>query len=351
MTADAGTKIVVPPSKGSQKQSLLFWVEAARKVALGQSLVPFIAGVLLAIKHPVAGEWWTWPLVILTLIGVACAHLGINLFDDYFDYKKGDVERRQNLIEGGMRARSKKCWYIDGGQATLAQTRRVALTFLVVASVIGIVATLLRGPMIPVIVAIALILGLEYSGPPFRFSYHGLGELVVGIMFGPLVLIGAYVVTAGSYAPVALWAAVPTGLLVVNIVYAHAIMDFESDSDASRITLAVLFKSKKLALVFLIVITALAYLCLVAALIVGALPLGTLATFITLPVAIVFCRNMWLYVYKPEVAVTPRWWMGPFENWDRYVAAGMDWFMIRWLSARNLLLFFLVALAVSYLLG
>jgi 1,4-dihydroxy-2-naphthoate octaprenyltransferase len=351
MANEASLGSVAPPSNGSQKQSIGFWIEAARKVALGQSMVPFIAGVLLAIKHPIALEWWTWPLVILALIGVACAHLGINLLDDYFDYKKGDVAVRQNLIDGGMRARSKKCWYIDDGLATLVQTRRAALVFLGVAFAIGILVTVLRGPMIPVIVAVALVLGLEYSGPPLRFSYHGMGELVVGIMFGPLVLIGAYIVAAGSYAPVALWAAIPTGLLVINIVYAHAIMDFESDKDARRITLAVALGTKMRALVFLVILVVLAYACLVVAVVIGVFPLATLATFLTLPVAIAFCRNMWLYVKKPEVKVARKWWMGPLENWDRYVAAGMDWFMLRWLSARNLLLFFLLILSVSYLLG
>jgi 1,4-dihydroxy-2-naphthoate octaprenyltransferase len=351
MTSEASTATTTPPSKGLQKRSISFWIEAARKVALGQSLVPFIAGVLLAIKHPMELQWWTWPLVILALLGVACAHLGINLLDDYFDYKKGDVAVRQNLIDGGMRARSKKCWYIDDGLATLVQTRRAALVFLLIALAIGVLATILRGPMVPVIVGIALALGLEYSGPPLRFSYHGLGELVVGIMFGPLVLIGAYIIAAGDYSPVALWAAIPAGLLVINVVYTHAIMDFESDRDARRITLAVALGTKMRALVFLFIIVVLAYACLVAGIVIKVFPLATLATFITLPVAIAFCRNMWLYVKKPEISIKPRWWMGPLENWDRYVAAGMDWFMIRWLSARNLLLFFIVVLSISYLLG
>ncbi len=340
-----------PPKKTGQKRSLKFWIDAARSVALGQSLVPFIAGVLLALKHPVASEWWSWPLIALSLIGVACAHLGINLLDDYFDYKKGDVTVRQNLIDGGMRARSKKCWYIDEGQATLKETRRAAIVFLAVALAIGILASVLRGPLIPMIVIIGLILGLEYSGPPLRFSYHGLGELVIGIIFGPLVLIGAFCIASGSFAPVALFAALPAGLLVINIVYAHAIMDFESDKDARRITLAVLLKTKPRALALLFVIVALVYACLAVGIVLEILPLATLTCFATLPIAIAYCRNMWLYVYRPETSLKPGWWMGPLGNWAAYEAAGMGWFMIRWLTARNLVLFFLLTLSISYLLG
>ncbi len=349
--SDTLTPGAASPNRGWQKRTLKFWIDAARSVALGQSLIPFIAGILLALKHPVASEWFTWPLVALALIGVACAHLGINLLDDYFDYKKGDVTVRQNLIDGGMRARSKKCWYIEEGRATLAETRRAAIVFLAVALAIGILASVLRGPLIPLIVLVGLVLGIEYSGPPLRFSYHGLGELAIGIIFGPLVLVGAYCIASGEFAPVALFAALPTGFLVINIVYTHAIMDFESDKDARRITLAVLLKTKPRALVLLFIIVALVYVCLAVGIIMGAFPLATLACLVTLPLALAFCQSMWLYVYKPETSIKPRWWMGPLGNWAAYEAAGMGWFMIRWLTARNLVLFFLFALSVSYLLG
>lgn len=37
---------------------------------------------------------------------------------------------------------------------------------------------------------LGLLVGLEYSGKPLQLGYHGLGELTIGLMFGPLNMLG-----------------------------------------------------------------------------------------------------------------------------------------------------------------
>jgi 1,4-dihydroxy-2-naphthoate octaprenyltransferase len=47
-----------------------------------------------------------------------------------------------------------------------------------------------------------------------------------------------------------------------------------------------------------------------------------------------------------EIAFEPRWWMGPMGNFDAYRQHNMDWFLIRWLVARNLVTFFCLILTI-----
>jgi hypothetical protein len=53
------------------------------------------------------------------------------------------------------------------------------------------------------------------------------------------------------------------------------------------------------------------------------------------------------FVKNPEKKFSPRFWMGPMGDWERLEKAGIDWFMIRWFSARNLLTLFCLIIIVS----
>ena len=53
-----------------------------------------------------------------------------------------------------------------------------------------------------VIGVVGFLVSLGYTAPPLKFVYRGLGEIAVAIGFGPLMLLGAYVVqTRGDAAP------------------------------------------------------------------------------------------------------------------------------------------------------
>jgi 1,4-dihydroxy-2-naphthoate octaprenyltransferase len=347
------------------KKTFKFWYGAARPASLGQSLTPYVLGAVLALgallyqgmqgaafgysmQGLVSPQGMALGLVLAVagFIGVACAHLGLNLLDDYFDYRGGAVAQRKELQEGGMRARMGKCAYLDQG-ATLNDTRRVAFMFIAVALVLGAFILAIRGWEVLIFAGCALVLGLAYAGPPLRLSYHGLGELVIGVIFGPLVVVASYFVICGHIDPVAVWASIPTGLLALNIVHTHAIMDFEPDKAAKRITFAVLLGSQKTAALFGALFIALAYGVLITGVVLGFLPLLSLLALLTIPMALELVRLVLRYTANPASPFEYRRWMGPMERWDSIVARGVDWFMIRWYLSRNLLMAFVVILAVT----
>jgi 1,4-dihydroxy-2-naphthoate octaprenyltransferase len=128
-------------------------------------------------------------------------------------------------------------------------------------------------------------------------------------------------------------------------------MDFESDKAAKRTTFVVLLGSKMAGFWVDIVLLVAAYACIIAGVVLGALPVPVLLVLVTLPVAVGFLRLVRLYVTHPEQEETPQWWMGRFKLWEAYKQAGIEWFMLRWALARNLLMQFVLIVALTTLLG
>ncbi len=322
-----------------------FWFNNARPTALPQSLLPAILAFCLSVST----EGFTWWLGLLGILGVVCAHLGLNLFDDYFDYRKKQSGYREELVHEGFRARIGKCPYLTSGQATLNQLLQACIVFCSIAVVLGAVILYFRGVMIIYIAAITAILGLFYSAPPLRLSYHGFGELLIGLIFGPLNMLGVYYASCGELNETILLISVPVGLLVMNIVYIHSILDFIPDKKIGKKTLAVLMNNTTAMLVVLFFILFVPYAIIAYGVIAGYLSPLFWFVFLTFPIAVSLYYLMVEYVRNPDRKFTPRFWMGPMNNWKRIKEAGLDWFMIRWLSARNLLSFFcLVIVIVSF---
>ena len=191
-----------------------FWINNARHIALPQSILPALLAFAMAGTHP-DFSWW---LGLVALFGIICAHLGMNLADDYFDYKVKSGENRNEMAAEGMRARIAKYPYLTSGQATVKQLAGAIVVFLLIASICGAVILYFRGINILYLALIAGFLGISYSGWPFRLCYHGYGELVIGLMFGPLLMIGMQYAAAGVFDATIVLVSVPVGLLVTNIV-------------------------------------------------------------------------------------------------------------------------------------
>jgi len=326
--------------------TIRFWYHNARPTALPQSLLPAILAVCLASQI----QGFSIYLGLLAVLGVIVGHLGLNLFDDYFDYKVKGTEFRDAMVRKGFRARISKCSYLTSGATTLKHLLIACVVFSAIALSIGFIIWTLRGNFILWLALITAVLGISYSGAPLRLSYRGLGEILIGIVFGPLLMIGVYYSASGQFDWSIVFVSIPVGLLVANIVYTHAIMDYEPDKEVGKMTFAVLLKKKSLMLACSLTILIGAYASIIGGVISGYLSAYYLFTLLTLPMAIALFYFMVEFVRHPEKKFTPRFWMGPMNNWEKLQAAGLDWFMIRWYLSRNLLSFFcLIIIIVSFI--
>lgn len=322
--------------------TLKFWIKNARDIALPQSILPALLAVSMAAVHP---DFSWWPALV-ALFGVACAHLGFNLADDYFDYRHNDVEARKKVTAEGFRTHMEKCHYIESGEATPKELLMAMCAFLAVAGVAGGVVWWFRGWPVAVLTLAGLLLGISYSGKPLELGYHGLGELVIGVMFGPLLMIGMQFAACGVFDDKIVWVSAAVGLLVTNIVYSHAVLDLKADAQAGKMTFARLLRTRGAMLSFSGLFNLLPFAILIVGVAVGQLHWAYLSVLPLLPMGIYLIYSLAAHLNDKTIPFEPRWWMGPMGNFELYRRHNMDWFLIRWLVARNLVTFFCLVLAV-----
>ena len=315
---------------------IAFWCDNARSIALPQSMLPALTAVAMA-SNQVGFSWW---MAVVAVAGVVFAHLGMNLADDYFDYHVKGAETREQLASEGMRSRVAKYPYLTNGSATVRGLALAMTTFLILAAACGLFLVCFRGSVVSAVAFLGFILGISYSGGPLKMGYHGLGELVIGVMFGPLLMFGTYYACCGVYAAEILWVSVPVGLLVTNIVYSHSIMDALPDAKVGKMTFARLLRSDGAMLAASAMFNFLPFVLIGLAIVLGELSVWYAVVGVVLPMAVYLFASLRRFVGKRDEAFATRWWMGPMGDWEGYKRIGIEWFMIRWLVARNLISFF-----------
>lgn len=324
-------------------RELVFWLRNARYHSFLQSAAPAVLAACWVAGTPDFDA----VLAILAIVGVFAAHMGANLLDDYFDYRCGAVKARREMEDGGMRARSMKCRYLDDGRTTTRRLLAAGLLFCALAAAAGAIIGLRRGAPILIFAGVGAFLAFFYSAPPLRLSFRGLGEASVGALFGPTTMLGVAYSACGRFDAATAAISVPMGVLVANILYAHSILDLEPDLRAGKKTFAALLGTKSRAVAFCGVLIASIYLSIVVATASEILPPSTLIVFATLPLAAAYFRAMRLYAVDPERKIERRWFYGPMEYWDVYLQKNVDWFMIRWYLSRNLTIAFAFCLLAA----
>jgi 1,4-dihydroxy-2-naphthoate octaprenyltransferase len=310
-----------------------FWFKNSRPHALPQSVLPALFAVCLAVHQPDFSLF----LAFLALTGVIVGNMSANLFDDYFDYKAHHAHFRNVLNREGFRARIGKCAYLTSGQATVRQLLCVSLALMGITFLIGGIIFYFRGVVILYIALITTVLIIFYSGPPLRLSYHGLGEVVIGVIFGPLNMIGTYYAACGAIDQTLIFISIPVGLLVMNIIYVHSMLDVVADKKTGKQTLAVFLDRPPVMLAVLFFILFLPFLIIGYGIWNGSLSVPHVALILTLPMAVGLFRMMTVFYKNPEQQFKPKPWMGFIRGWRQVETIGTGWFMIRWFVARNLL--------------
>lgn len=316
-------------------KKLIYWIQNARAYALPQSVLPALVAVFMAVGN----QNFSVGLSVVAVFGVILAHLSVNLFDDYSDYQFHSEDVREQTAAEGQRARIAKSPYLTSGEVTTRKLFFVASLFGLAALLLGCVVFVNRG-LTPLYIALAAgFLGFFYSGNPIRFCYHGLGELVTGIIFGPLLMVGVYYSACGTVNSGLYVVSVAVGLWVVNILYTHSIMDATADRKMGKKTLSEVLKNRPLQLAASAIFNFTPYVILLISLIKGSLHPAFAAIFLLLPLSITLFYLICQFCYHPEREYARKWWYGPIEHWDSISENHLEWFAIRWFLARNILQF------------
>jgi 1,4-dihydroxy-2-naphthoate polyprenyltransferase len=251
---------------------------------LSATIVPVVLGIAIATR-----QGFFDPLTaVLTVIGAACVQLGLNVANDVFDSAQGadDANVTPTKYSGGSRV-------IQYGLVSFRQMAGLATVFYVAAGVIGLILLALRGsPALLAIGIVGFIVSIGYTAPPLKFVYRGLGEIAVAIGFGPLMLVGAYVVQSrGALSWEPFVASLPIALLVALILYVNEIPDRRGDARAGKRTLPVRLGKPAVIAGYRLAAVA-AYAILVGGVVAGLLPVTALLALLTIPLALQVSRGL-----------------------------------------------------------
>jgi len=213
---------------------------------------------------------------VLAFLGLLLAHISVNVLNDYFDYRSGiDLATKRTPFSGGS-------GILPASLLKPGQVLWLGLISLLLAVPIGVYFVVLRGWLLLPLLLVAALCVLLYTPFILRLRWP---EWAPGLGMGFLPVLGVYFVQTGDYNLPLLIAAVPSGILVHNLLLLNEFPDVDADKKASRKTLPIIIGRKKAGVVYS-VLTVVIYLWIIGGVVVGKMPPLSLIALLTLPLAI-----------------------------------------------------------------
>lgn len=210
----------------AQPSKLKIWFAEVRAPFFTATVVPVALGTAIAWYEK---QVFDLLLFTLTMLGVVFVHAGTNVVNDYFDYKSGTdrVNKNRSPFNGGTP-------FIVQGLLTTKQVYTGAITFFVLGSLIGLYLAYEVSYIVLVLGLLGVFLGYFYTSPKVNLAALGIGELAVGLGFGPLVIAGAYMVQTGVFSWPVVLAGLPVGFLIGLVLFINQFPDMEADGSVGK---------------------------------------------------------------------------------------------------------------------
>lgn len=238
-------------------------------------ILGFLGAAVAWYEHQEFGGDFNLGYAFLAGFGLIVAHIAVNVFNDYFDFRSTlDMKTHRTPFSGGSGA-------IPTGLITKNQALWVGIISLIIIIPIGIFFTIVSGWLLLPLLAVAIICIIIYTPIILRMGYP---EWSAGLGLGVLPVVGAYFIQTGTYTISALIASIPSGILVHNLLLLNEFPDAEADITVKRRTLPITVGKKKAA-IFYSALTILVYLWIIGTVISGDMPVFTLLGLLTFPLA------------------------------------------------------------------
>lgn len=243
------------------------WMIAVRPWSIPASAMPIIVAVAYLFWK---GASISWPMALLTLVGMILFHLTGNVWSDYFDYKKkvdaDDTFGAKTLTTGMFEPK---------------EIRNLALGLLAVSVVCGLAIVALTGLPVLWIGLAGVICTLLYP----VLKYNALGDLDILLTFAFLPTIGTSYAVTGFIDWNVLYIALPVGLITDGILHSNNTRDIRTDARAGITTMAMSMGPKAAAWLYGFEMI-FPYVWVGVLSMIGILPVHTVAIFLTLVLAI-----------------------------------------------------------------
>ena len=268
--------------KTSLLTKIISIVAITRLPFLSATWIPIIASVVWGLHEGlITMDWMTFVLVFL---GGSFLHLAANTYNDYFDWTSGTDQINNDYflqLSGGSRA-------IELGLITEKQLFKLATTFLVLAGLAGLVIMLDDKIELLYYGLAGAFSGYFYTGYPLRLvARKGIGEILIGLNYGPLMTMGAIYAMSGIHSWEAFLFGIPLGILTTAILWINQFPDSKSDEIAGKHHLVVVLGLEKASWGYLILMLA-AFGSICALFMYDIVEQGALLSLLGLPIALYY---------------------------------------------------------------
>ena len=198
------------------------WVLGARPRTLPAAIAPVVVASALA------GSDFNWFRAALALKVGVWLQIGVNYANDYSDGVKGTDENRIGPTR-----------LVASGLASAKAVKNAAFVSFAIASVAGLLLSLLTSPFLILIGILAIAAAWGYTGGKNPYGYSGLGEVSVFTFFGLVATMGTYYAQTEKVTVLSFIVAIPMGALSCAILAVNNIRDRAQDELVGKKTLAV----------------------------------------------------------------------------------------------------------------
>ncbi|MFC1911560.1 prenyltransferase [Chloroflexota bacterium] len=213
---------------------------------------------------------------LLAFFGLLLIHISVNTLNDYFDYKSGiDLATRRTPFSGGS-------GILPAALMKPGQVLWLGLVSFLLALPVGVYFVIAQGWLLLPLLLVAALCVLLYT--PFILKTPW-PEWAAGLGMGFLPVMGIYFAQAGNYNWPLVFASIPSGILVHNLLLLNEFPDTEADGSAGRKTLPIVMGKTRASAVYA-ALTVVVYLWIIGGVIAGLMPVFSLIALLTLPFAI-----------------------------------------------------------------
>lgn len=253
------------------------FLKASRFQVTPVMIIPVLVGSVGAYAW---NQEFHWHWFAVTMLGAVALHLFSNMINDLWDYRQGTDQAALVHSESV----STHSGVLTGGKLSEQTFARLTWALLSLAIICGLILIYYRGFGVLVYGGIGTLLAYFYVAPPIKYGYRGKGysELSIFICFGLLPVLGSYYVQTVSFDYRAMLASFPIGALTSLILFNHHFLHWQTDKAAGKKTLVVMIGEMR-ALRVSLALFGTAYLFLLLAIVLGAIPVYALLGLLTAP--------------------------------------------------------------------
>lgn len=162
------------------------WWQLTRPHTLTAAFAPVFLGTMIALTY--GNGPLHIPLFLALLIASILIQMATNMFNEYYDFKRG-LDTEESIGIGGAIVRN-----------GVKPKTVLNLAFLLygISVLIGIYICIQTSWLLAVVGIVSMLIGYYYTGGPYPIAYTPFGELVSGVVMGMLLILIAFYIQTGT---------------------------------------------------------------------------------------------------------------------------------------------------------